>query len=107
MSRSSKPVGALHRENPHKSLMKVEDFLGIYNFNYEPDMLTSVVNQGPVINIPQNLVEAARPFVEDELNALDRLGIPIPQSYWQPLEQTRTEQTRKRKFKLFWQKTPI
>lgn len=69
------------REDPLAALRKLEGFLGIRENYYDPFMLYGAVNVTEKRPFTRAFLDACRSRVEDEVEQLDRLGVPVPDSY--------------------------
>jgi hypothetical protein len=69
-------------ERDPAALMKsFEDFLDIRHLDYAPEACAIRHNETPWRTPPRAFVEAATPVIRAELDALDRLGLAIPQDW--------------------------
>jgi hypothetical protein len=67
--------------NPQALMASFEEFLGIRHFDYPPAALAIRHNETGWKTPPVAFIEAARPVVRAELEALDRLGVEIPEDW--------------------------
>jgi hypothetical protein len=68
--------------NPWSELANIERFLGVRQHIYGGLELRNKVFETRALNMPSNFIEACRPLIDEEREALESIGFSTPACYW-------------------------